>query len=73
MTQHDDAAGYRRNAEKCVALAAQMTNAAQKLFILEMAQAWLKLAEKAGKIRGTRTTHATQDPAGQPSGPSQPG
>lgn len=38
---------YRQNAAECLALAQQVTDADQKDRLLQMAQAWNELADKA--------------------------
>jgi hypothetical protein len=40
---------YREFAAECVRAAQQATNADDKASLLEMAEAWLRLAQRAGK------------------------
>jgi hypothetical protein len=40
---------FRQNADECTRLAAQLRNPLQKAFALEVAAAWLELAERAAK------------------------
>lgn len=47
MTPADLAARYREYAGNCVALAQGMESAKEKLVFLDMAQAWMALAEQA--------------------------
>jgi hypothetical protein len=49
MYGSDFAAAYRLNATKCVEIAHKSADSAMRLTLLEMAQAWLKLAEQAVK------------------------
>jgi hypothetical protein len=48
MPESDDAKEYRRCAQECVKIANTMSHSAHRVALLEMAQAWMKLAEKAG-------------------------
>ena len=43
----DTAGDYRHCAILCVEMAKAVENPAQRLILLEMAQAWMKLADKA--------------------------
>ena len=49
MTQSDDAKEYRQRAQACVEMAKTIEDPKHRLALLEMAQAWIKLAEKADK------------------------
>lgn len=49
MAESDDAAAYRKCALDCVEMAKSIESPAHKLALLEMAQAWMKLADKAEK------------------------
>lgn len=42
-------AEYRRNAERCVAAAEFVSDSRSRLLLLEMAAAWMRLAEQAEK------------------------
>jgi hypothetical protein len=44
---------YRQLAAECVDVAQQTSNARDKAVLLQMAETWLKLAEKASKSEGT--------------------
>jgi hypothetical protein len=43
---------YRQNAAECLRLAHQAQDARAKFLMLEMAQAWMRLAEHSEKLRG---------------------
>jgi hypothetical protein len=47
MPEGEDAKEHRRRALECVEMAKSIENPAYKLAMLEMAQAWMRLAEKA--------------------------
>jgi hypothetical protein len=49
MPESDDAAAYRKCALDCVEMARTIENPTHRLALLEMAQAWMRLAEKAEK------------------------
>ena len=49
MSPEELAARYREHAAKCVTMAQRFADAAEKLELLDMAQAWLALAEQAAK------------------------
>jgi hypothetical protein len=49
MADMDDVQEYRRCAEECVAIANSLSNPAQRVALLEMARAWLGLADRAGR------------------------
>jgi hypothetical protein len=51
MAATDQARQHRRRAQECVDLAAKICDPAQRLLILQMARAWMYLAEKAEKDR----------------------
>jgi hypothetical protein len=46
-------AGYRLNAANCFDLAKEFSEPERKLALLDMAAAWLKLAEITEEFRGT--------------------
>jgi hypothetical protein len=48
MADMDDVQEYRRCAEECVGIASSLSNPAQRVALLEMARAWLVLADRAG-------------------------
>ena len=50
MTLAASAAWYRENAAMCVAIAQRTNGAAEKLLLLNMAQAWADLAEALLKL-----------------------
>jgi hypothetical protein len=49
MPGTDDANEYRRCALECVEMANAMDNPAHRVVLLQMAQAWMRLAENADK------------------------
>jgi len=49
MPGSDDANEYRRCALECVEMANAMDNPAHRLVLLQMAQAWMRLADNAEK------------------------
>ncbi len=49
MSSSDLASAYRLHAAKCIQIAHQSSNPESKLALLDMAQAWLALAEQAAK------------------------
>jgi hypothetical protein len=53
---------YRQNAAECLRLAHQARDARAKFLMLEMAQAWMRLAEHSEKLRGW--IGALSDPVG---------
>ena len=56
------AARYREYAAKCTAVAQGLQGAAEKLALLDMAQAWLVLAEQA--LRNERLQAVCETPEG---------
>ena len=56
---------YRANAAECVAMASSMTDANNRASLLNMASAWLRLAELAEKNGRTDLVYETPPP--QPS------
>jgi hypothetical protein len=52
MPGSDDARQYRHCARECVAIANSIAHSAHRVALLEMAQAWMKLAEKAHRMPG---------------------
>jgi len=44
---------YKQLAAECVGIAQQTSNPRDKAVLLQMAETWLKLAEKASKSEGT--------------------
>lgn len=61
MGPSDLAARYRQFAAKCVAVARGMTSQSEKLSMLDMAQAWLILADQALKNEGLAITERQRD------------
>jgi hypothetical protein len=49
MTDDDPAARYKQYASECLRILQQTADAAQKARLLEMAEAWQRLAESAAK------------------------
>jgi hypothetical protein len=47
LSDRDDAAEYRTCAEECAAMAQAIADPAHRVALLQMAQAWMRLAEKA--------------------------
>jgi hypothetical protein len=52
MSETDEIREYRRGARECAEIAAKIGDPGQRLLLLEMAQAWMNLGEKAEKSRG---------------------
>jgi hypothetical protein len=50
MTAAEWAAWYRENAATCIAIAKRTSDAAEKLLLLDMAQAWANLAAELEKL-----------------------
>ena len=50
---------YRRHAAECLRLAEKTTNAAEKGYLLYMANAWLSLADQADRNRKTDIVYET--------------
>ncbi|MFL4980860.1 MAG: hypothetical protein ACJ8FU_15455 [Xanthobacteraceae bacterium] len=50
---------YRRKAAQCILVAEETTDAANRLVLMEMAQAWVRLAEQAEKNLLTDVVYET--------------
>jgi hypothetical protein len=50
MADSELAATYRRNAANCTEIARSTENVTRKIALLDMAQAWLKLADATDKL-----------------------
>lgn len=61
MTPTELAARYREYAAKCVLLAQSQENANERLGLIDMAQAWIALAEQAEKNEALFVVHETSD------------
>jgi hypothetical protein len=72
MSQLDAAEEYRRRAHHCVELARAVAGPEDKLSLLEMAQAWLRLAEQATRNRATDLFYETPRRRRHPPAPSPP-
>ena len=59
MRVSDDLEQYRRRAQYCLEVARTLTDRGRKLVALDMAQAWLKLAERAEKNRTVDIVYET--------------
>jgi len=59
MRRVDDAEEYRKRAERCLQVAVELADTSQKLIALDMATAWLRLAEQAAKNGATDAVYAT--------------
>jgi hypothetical protein len=57
---------YRVRAKSCTQLAHNATDADSKMLLLDMAQAWLALAEQADKNSATTLVYETPEPRPQP-------
>jgi hypothetical protein len=70
MPGTDDANEYRRCALECVEMANVMDNPAHRLVLLQMAQAWMRLAENADKQSSglIRRIFASRNPTAPSSG-----
>ena len=64
MSEAAGAREYQDRARECVQIAGTIADPGYKLFILEMAQAWVKLA----KADGSRATAAVHPNAAPPAG-----
>ena len=53
---------YRQHAAKCVLLAEETNNPGTRLALMEMAQAWLRLAEQAEKNSKLDLVYETPSP-----------
>jgi hypothetical protein len=61
MTPADLAARYREYAANCIAVAQRMTSVAERLSLLDMAQAWITLAKQAEKNPRLAVVYETPD------------
>ena len=70
MPGTDDANEYRRCALECVEMANAMDNPAHRVVLLQMAQAWVRLAENADKKSSglVRRIFASRNPTAPSSG-----
>jgi len=59
MRAFDDLEQYRKRARHCLDAARTLTDRRRKLIALDMAQAWLKLAEQAEKNRTADIVYET--------------
>jgi hypothetical protein len=59
MSGSDLAAAYRLNATKCVKVAQRSSDSETKLVLIDMARAWLTLAEQAVKNSETVLVYET--------------
>jgi hypothetical protein len=59
---------YRRKAAQCFLVAEETTSVANRLALMEMARAWLHLAEQAEKNSHSDLTYETPPP--QPQAPT---
>ena len=57
--------GYKRNAAECLRVASELTNPGSRAALMEMAQAWLRLADQA--IKNNQTDIVYEDLARPPS------
>ena len=65
MASNESVAAYRLNAANCVEMAKEFSEPDQKLTLLDMANAWLRLAENRevrGSFRGTAATPRSHAP-----------
>jgi hypothetical protein len=62
----NSAGDYRVRAKSCMQLARNATDADSKMLLLDMAQAWLALAEQAEKNSATTLVYETPEPRPQP-------
>ncbi len=60
------AEAYRLRAKNCTQLAHKATDADSKMLLLDMAQAWLALAEQAAKNSAITLVYETPEPRPQP-------
>jgi hypothetical protein len=59
MYQTDDAEAHRKRAQACMKMAAELTDPAHKMLVLDMATAWLRLADMAEKNRAPDLVYVT--------------
>jgi hypothetical protein len=59
MARVDD---YRRYAAECIRVAQQTENQRDKLVLLQMAETWRRLAERAGKVDPANKSGARDEP-----------
>jgi hypothetical protein len=57
---------YRANAKSCAELARKVVEAESRIALLDMARAWLALAEQAEKNSATTSVYETPEPLIQP-------
>lgn len=69
MTAAELATRYRLHAADCIKLAQSIAEAAGKLSLLDMAQAWIALAEQA--VKNGETVPVDETPATPPRSPEQ--
>ncbi len=60
-----EAEEYRRRAAGCILIAEETADSASRLQLMEMAQAWFRLAEQAEKNSRTDLVYETPRPRGQ--------
>jgi hypothetical protein len=63
-----DAERYRRHAADCIRVAAVISSSSEKALLIQMAETWLRLAERAEQSGGA----ADGGPAGDPMPPHPP-
>jgi hypothetical protein len=61
MSPADLAARYRQRAGKCFTISQKMEDAGERLELIDMAQAWLALAEQAERNGQLFTVHETPE------------
>lgn len=61
MTPNEIAARYREYAANCIAVSQTLTSAAERLNLLDMAQAWITLAIQAEKNGRLTLVYETPD------------
>jgi hypothetical protein len=65
MSPADLAARYRQRAGKCFTISQKMEDAGERLELIDMAQAWLALAEQAERNGHLFTVYETPQPRPQ--------
>ena len=63
MTHAEVAARYRDYAAQCLAVAKHQKNERDRLALVDMAQAWLMLADQAAKDKTPSAVHKTPEKA----------
>jgi hypothetical protein len=59
MAGNDDARAYRVRAQHCLEIAQDLGDTSRRMILLDMAQAWIRLAEQAARNQRTNLVYET--------------